>query len=56
MSYSRNYSTTIAVHYSGSVSYPASEHGGSVSYSGTAYETVNVEVRVDTDPFDASVA
>ncbi|MDD6141337.1 MAG: hypothetical protein ACI309_04125 [Candidatus Limisoma sp.] len=56
MSYSRNFSTTIAVHYSGSVSYPASEHGGSVSYSGTAYETVNVEVRVDTDPFDASVA
>lgn len=56
MSYSRQMSRQIAVHYSGTVSYPASEHGGTVSYSGTAYETVVVNVEVDTDPFDASVA
>ncbi|MCD8178376.1 MAG: hypothetical protein LUE98_13515 [Tannerellaceae bacterium] len=60
MSYRRSYSETIAVHYSGSVSYsyPASESGGSgsVSYSGTAYENVNVNIDVDTNPFDRSVA
>lgn len=59
MSYTRRYSTTIAVHYSGTAhySYPASEHGGSgsVSYSGTAYENVDVDITVDTTPFDASV-
>lgn len=55
MSYSRQMSRQIAVHYSGSVSYPASERGGTVSYSGTAYETVVVNVEVDTNPFDASV-
>lgn len=55
MSYTRHKSATIAVDYSGSVSYPASEHGGTVSYSGTAYETVNIDIFVDTDPFDNSV-
>lgn len=44
------------MHYSGSVSYPASQSGGSVSYSGTAYETVDVVVHVDTLPFDQSVS
>jgi hypothetical protein len=40
------------------VSYPASEHGGShlVHYDGTTYEDVNVNINVDTDPFDGSVA
>lgn len=55
MSYSRSYKATIAVHYSGSVSYPASEHGGTTSYSGTAYEDVYVDIDVDTAPFDRSV-
>lgn len=54
MSYSKHVKKTIAVHYSGSVSYPASQNGGSVSYSGTAYEDVIVNVEVDTTPFDAS--
>lgn len=54
MSYSRQVRKTIAIRYSGSVSYPASQSGGSVSYSGTAYEDVVVNVEVDTDPFDAS--
>ena len=56
MSYSRRFSRTVSVHYSGTVSYPASQTGGSVSYSGTAHELVEVDVHVDTGAFDASVA
>lgn len=56
MSYRRSFHKRVAVHYSGSVSYPASQHGGSVSYSGTAYEDVTVNIDVETDPFDRSVA
>jgi len=59
MSYRRSYRERIAVHYSGSVSYsyPASQSGGSGSayYSGTAYEDVNVNIEVDTNPFDKSI-
>lgn len=55
MGYRRSFTETISVHYSGSVSYPASESGGSVSYSGTTYETVHVNIYVDSDPFDSSV-
>ncbi len=59
MSYTRSFTRTVAVHYSGTklVSYPASKDGGTkyVEYSGTAYEDVEVEIEVDTDPFDASV-
>lgn len=51
MSYRRSY--TGYVHYSGTVSYPASESGGSVSYSGT--EPVYITIDVDTNAFDASV-
>ena len=51
MSYRRSY--TGYVHYSGTVSYPASQHGGSVSYSGT--EPVYITIDVDTNAFDASV-
>lgn len=56
MSYSRRFSRTVSIHYSGTVSYPASQTGGSVSYSGTAHELVEVDVHVDTGAFDASVA
>jgi hypothetical protein len=60
MSYTRRYSERIAVHYSGSktVSYPASQNGGShtVYYDGTEYEDVNVNIDVDTNPFDRGVA
>ena len=56
MSYTRSVRQTIYVHYHGSVSYPASQNGGTVSYSGTASEDVIVNVRVDTTPFDASSA
>ena len=55
MSYSKHYTTSVS--YSGSVSYtyPASEHGGSgtVHYSGSV--PINIEIEVDTDPFDNSV-
>jgi hypothetical protein len=60
MSYRRSYRDRIAVHYSGSVNYhyPASQSGGSgtAHYNGTAYEDVNVNIDVDTNPFDHSVA
>ena len=52
MSYRRSY--TGYVRYSGSVSYPASQNGGSVSYSGT--EPVYITIDVDTNDFDASIS
>lgn len=60
MSYSKTY--TGSVPYSGTVSYscsyPASEHGGTTSgtvhYSGSV--PVSVNLYVNTDPFDSSVA
>lgn len=56
MSYTRTVSKPITIYYSGSVSYPASQNGGTVSYSGSKTEMVNVNVHVDTNPFDNSVA
>lgn len=55
MSYQRTFNKTIEIHYSGTVSYPPSESGGTKSYSGTARENVQVTINVDTDPFDNSV-
>lgn len=55
MSYTRHFSKSITVHYSGSVSYPASKSGGTRSYSGSVTETVHFNVTVDTNPFDRSV-
>lgn len=52
MSYTRQVRKTIAVNYSGSVSYGPSQNGGTAHYSGTVYEDVVVNVNVDTDPFD----
>lgn len=56
MSYTRSFSKTITVEYSRRVSYPASEHGGSMTVSGSVSEPVRVNVHVDTDPFDSSVS
>lgn len=56
MSYTRSFSKTITVYYSGTTSYPPSEHGGTTSYSGSTTEVVHVNVHVDTDPFDAEIA
>lgn len=55
MSYTRRFTKDITVHYSGSVSYPASQNGGSTSYSGSTTETIVFDVLVDTDPFDSEV-
>jgi len=59
MSYTRQYSEEIIVRGSKSktASYPASEHGGSLSITVDYVEhvPVDVNIHVDTDPFDNSV-
>lgn len=55
MSYTERFSKTIAVPYSTTVSYPASEHGGTTHVSGVAHETVYVNIHVNTTPFDSSI-
>lgn len=59
MSYKREYHKRISIPYDGYVTYtyPASQSGGtgSVRYSGVAHEDVQVNILVDTDPFDDSV-
>lgn len=55
MSYTRTFSKDIRISYSGTVSYPPSKTGGVRTYSGTATETVHVNIEVDTLPFDESV-
>ncbi|MBQ8968588.1 MAG: hypothetical protein IJ064_02480 [Bacteroidaceae bacterium] len=56
MSYTRTVSKPVTIHYSRTVSYPASQHGGSITVTGSETEMVNVNVHVNTDPFDNSVA
>lgn len=60
MSYNSSFIQSIPVPYRGSITvhYPASQNGGSmiVDYYGTAYEDVEVDIFVDTSPFDSSVA
>lgn len=56
MSYSRRFSRTVSIPYHGTVRYPASQTGGTIPYSGTAHELVEVEIQVNTSAFDASVA
>lgn len=56
MSYTRRLPTQyITVHYSRSVSYPASQHGGTLQVSGSVSEPVDVVVHVDTDLFDHEI-
>lgn len=55
MSYQRVTHTSIAVHYSRTVNYPASQSGGSLTVSGTVHEPVEVIVNVDTEPFDHEI-
>lgn len=52
MSYTKHYQLGY-VEYSGSVDYPASDNGGSASYSGSV--PVELNVTVDTESFDESV-
>lgn len=59
MSYSRRFRRTVEVPYEKTeiVRYPASQNGGSmpVTVRGTARELVEVDIHVDTSPFDSSV-
>lgn len=55
MSYTKYVSGTVHYHDSVTVSYPASEHGGSTTASVSGSIPVNIEVHVDTTPFDNSV-
>ncbi|MGN1340915.1 MAG: hypothetical protein ACI4WS_11530 [Oscillospiraceae bacterium] len=56
MSYTRSYSSTITVTGSRNVSYPASEHGGSMNVSFSETVPVKVNITVATEPFDKSVS
>ena len=56
MSYVRYKTAIIAGTANGSVSYPASEHGGTKSVSLDWQESVEVVIQVDTDRFDDNVA
>lgn len=56
MSYTTRFNDTISGTVSGSVSYPASEHGGSTSVTLHWQENVNIVVRVEDDPFQDSVS
>jgi len=55
MSYTRTFHKTVTVHYSRTVSYPASQNGGTMNVSGSATEDVEVNIHVETDPFDGQV-
>ncbi|MCL2284277.1 MAG: hypothetical protein FWC26_13255 [Fibromonadales bacterium] len=52
MSYTRTYSGSV--YCSGTERYPASQHGGTVSWSHN--EPVHITIYVDTDAFDSSVS
>ncbi len=56
MSYTRTFHKTVTVHYSRTVSYPASQNGGTITVSGSASEDVAVNIHVNTTPFDSQVA
>lgn len=55
MSYRQRYNTSITIRGSVNASYPASENGGSHSVSYSHTEPIDVEIDVDTNPFDHSV-
>ncbi len=55
MSYTQTFHKTIAVSYSRTVNYPASQNGGSTTVTGTVYEDVTVNIEVNTTPFDSSI-
>jgi hypothetical protein len=55
MSYSKSFTKTIPVYYSGSKTVSVGDSTTTVHYSGTVYEQVTVNVNVDTDSFDHSI-
>jgi hypothetical protein len=56
MSYRQNYRASVSYQGSKSVSYPASEKGGSLTVHYSGEIPVNVGIVVNTDPFDGSVS
>lgn len=55
MSYTQSYSSSIKVSGSVNVHYPASEHGGSMTAYYNDTIPVNINIAVNTEPFDKSV-
>jgi hypothetical protein len=55
MSYTRTYHESVSESGTVSASYPASEHGGSLSVPYHVQIPVNIQVAVDTRPMDSSV-
>lgn len=55
MSYTRTLNSSVSWSTSGTVSYPASEHGGTTSYHASGSVPIQINVHVNTTPFDASV-
>ena len=56
MSYRQNYRAAVPFQGSKSISYPASEKGGSLTVHYSGEVPVNVGIVVNTDPFDGSVS
>jgi hypothetical protein len=56
MGYSQSFHESVHVSGSVSVSYPASEHGGSTTAHYSEYVPVDITINVATEPFDASVS
>lgn len=55
MSYSRSYRTSIKIRERISVDYPASQNGGTQTITYEHVEPINIDVNVDTEPFDYSI-
>ena len=55
MSYRKSYHTSISLSGSETVSYPASEHGGTTTAYWQHTEPIAIDITVDTEPFDSSV-
>ncbi len=56
MSYTRHYSGSVSGTESVRVSYPASENGGTVTEYVTVTIPIDIDITVDTQPFDHEVA
>jgi hypothetical protein len=56
MSYTRRYPEVVSKQVTINYNYPASERGGSSSKTVTVEIPFEVKIRVDTDPFDRSIA
>ncbi len=56
MSYSRKYRTSISLRGTVRADFPASEKGGSQTIHWEHTEPINIDVDVDTDPFEYSIS